>query len=176
MSREHSLTLVAQETVTKSGDLAARSSKANKEARLVERKVCFVSEAATWEGRADSCPKTDSPPPPPPTDNQRARAFTDRGRGLHAETAESALTVIFKWSGSGLNSFILIVFSTVNLQFQGQFVPISLRPILRIVAAYVMLQPGHHVVNFFHLVGISASIRQLTGYGSEYDLQPLRRD
>ena len=29
----------------------------------------------------------------PPTDNQWARTFIDRGRGLHAETAPSALTV-----------------------------------------------------------------------------------
>ena len=32
------------------------------------------------------------------------------------------------------------------------------------------LQLGHHVVNFFHLVGVSVSTRQLTGYGSEYYL------
>ena len=38
----------------------------------------------------------------------------------------------------GLTSVILIVLSTVNLQFQGRFVPISLRSVLGIVAAYVM--------------------------------------
>ena len=32
----------------------------------------------------------------------------------------------------------LACLSTVNLQFPGRFVPISLRPILRIVAAHVM--------------------------------------
>ena len=32
----------------------------------------------------------------PPTDSQWARAFIDRGRGLHAITAQSALTVILK--------------------------------------------------------------------------------
>ena len=38
------------------------------------------------------------------------------------------------------------------------------------------LQSGHHVVNFFHLVGVlsvdtqKVSTRQLTGYGSEYYL------
>ena len=42
------------------------------------------------------------------------------------------------WSRCGLISVILIVSSTVNLQFPDQFVPISLRPVLRIVAAYVM--------------------------------------
>ena len=60
------------------------------------------------------------------------------GRGLHAETAQSALTVVLKLVISGLTSVILIVLSTVSLQFQGQFVPVSLRPILRAVASYVM--------------------------------------
>ena len=32
----------------------------------------------------------------------------------------------------------MTVVRTVNLQFQGRFVPISLRPILRILAAYVV--------------------------------------
>ena len=32
----------------------------------------------------------------------------------------------------------MIVLSTIKLQFQGLFVPISLRPVLGIVAAYVM--------------------------------------
>ena len=35
-------------------------------------------------------------------------------------------------------SLILIVFNTVNLQFQGWFVPVSLRPFFRIAAPYVM--------------------------------------
>ena len=30
------------------------------------------------------------------------------------------------------------------------------------------IQSGHHVVNFFYLVGVSVSKRQLTGYESEY--------
>jgi len=30
------------------------------------------------------------------------------------------------------------------------------------------LQSGHHVVNFFHLVGVLVSIRQPTEHGSEY--------
>ena len=37
----------------------------------------------------------------------------------------------------GLTSIVLIILSTINLQFQDWFVPISLRPILRIVAVYV---------------------------------------
>ena len=46
----------------------------------------------------DACTKTDSLTPT--TDKQQARAFIDKGKGLHAETAQSALTVILKlWSG-----------------------------------------------------------------------------
>ena len=32
------------------------------------------------------------------------------------------------------------------------------------------LQTDHLVDNFFYLVGVSVSIRQITGYGSEYYL------
>ena len=73
------------------------------------------------------------------TDNQAVGgAFIDGGRGLRAETAQSALTVILKLVISGLTSVILIVLTAVNLQFQGQFVSHFLRPVLKIVAAYVM--------------------------------------
>ena len=50
------------------------------------------------------------------------------------ETAPSS----YNWSCSGLISVILIVSKAVIFQFQGQFIPVSLRPVLRIVAAYVM--------------------------------------
>ena len=50
---------------------------------------------------------------------------------------QSALIVILKLVISGLTSIIWIVLDTVSVQFQGPFVPISLRPVLRIVAAYV---------------------------------------
>ena len=74
----------------------------------------------------------------PTPDNQGARAFIDRRRGLHAETIQSALTVILKLVIGGLTSLILLVLGTVNLQFQVRFVSISLRPFLAIVAAYVV--------------------------------------
>ena len=51
--------------------LAAHRSKANKEARLVERKVCFILDPGNWGwGRADVCPKAN-----PPHNNQGARAL-----------------------------------------------------------------------------------------------------
>ena len=69
--------------------------------------------------------------PPPPPDNQWAKAFVDGGRGIHAETVQSSLTVILKLVLGGLTSIILVVLSTVILQFQGQFAPVSLRLILQ---------------------------------------------
>ena len=57
------------------GSPAACHSKASKQARLVERKVCFISDAGNWAGGrrvADICPKTDSTP-----DKQGVRAFMD---------------------------------------------------------------------------------------------------
>ena len=74
----------------------------------------------------------------PLTGNQGARALIDRKRGLHAETAQSSLTVIFKFVFSGLTSVILVVLDMVNLQFPVWFLSISLRPVLGIVAPHVM--------------------------------------
>ena len=67
---------------------------------------------------------------------------------------------------------ILIVLSTVNLQHQGQLVPILLRQILGIVQAIDLvllnmeqlmswLQSGHHAVSFFQLMVVIISARQL---------------
>ena len=72
------------------------------------------------------------------TDNRGPRAFVGRGRGLRAETAQSALTVVLKSVIGGLTSVILIVLGTAHRHFQGQFVSISLRPVLGIGAAYVV--------------------------------------
>ena len=85
----------------------------------------------------DICPKADSPL----LAISGARAFIDRneGRGrLHADTKQSSLTLIFRLAIGGLTSVILIVLGTVNLQFQDPFVLTSLRPVLRIVAVYVV--------------------------------------
>ena len=124
---------------------AAHHSKANKEARLVERKVCFISDVGNWGWRvADTCPKSNFAPAP--DSGSFYRQSIGGGRGLHAETAQSSLTVIFTLVISGLTSITLVVLGSVNLQFRGALVPISLRPILGTVAAEV--QSGHHVVNF----------------------------
>ena len=115
-------------------------------------------------GRTDVCPKV----VPPPLTTRGARAFIDWGRGLHAETAQSALTIIFKLVTGGLTSFILIVLNTVNLQFQGQLFTFLWGQFLKLWQLMSQLQSGHRVVSVFHLVGVSVSIRQLTAYGSEY--------
>lgn len=70
--------------------------------------------------------------------NQWARAFIHEVRRLHAETHSHLWQLSWNWLCGGLTSVILLVLSTVPLQFQGWFVPTSLRPVLRIVAAYVM--------------------------------------
>ena len=92
--------------------------------------LVWMPASGGWDGRrrVDFYPKSD-----PTSDDQWARAFTDRGRGLHVKTAQAALTVLLKLVISGLISAILIALNTVNLQFQGQFPPISLRPVLRTV-------------------------------------------
>ena len=59
--------------------LTTRCPKANKQARLVERKVCFFSDASNLGVRTDICPKANSP----------HRTFIvwgwGTGGGLHAE-------------------------------------------------------------------------------------------
>ena len=88
---------------------------------MVERTVCFILDASNW-GQGNCCPKTDTL-----LYSQGEIVFIDRGRGLYAETAESAQSSR-NWS-CVLTSIILIL-STINLQFQCRFVPISLRPVL----------------------------------------------
>ena len=54
---------------------AACHSKANKQARLLERKIFFISDATSWGGKkADICPKVNFTPNPT-IDNQWARDF-----------------------------------------------------------------------------------------------------
>ena len=101
--------------------------------------------------RGESCPNTYSL-----LGQSGARAFIDRGEGALCRnstvSSDSHLRI------SGLTTIILIAFSTVNLS-QGRFVPMFLRPVLRIVAASMSwLQSGYHGVNFFHLRGVSVSM------------------
>ena len=63
----------------------------------MERKVCFILD--TSNGEWGKTPVQRLAFPLPPHDNQWARTFIDRGRGLHAETAQSALTGIISKRG-----------------------------------------------------------------------------
>ena len=129
----------------------------------------FISNAGSWgRGRvADICPKADSPPP----GNQRGKSSYRQsvGGGLYAEIAQSSLTVIFKLVTGGVTSVILVFLGAVNHQFQGLFFPHfseansencgSSCPEYSLVIMYLTSPPG-----------VLVSIRQLTGYGSEYYL------
>ena len=57
----------------------AQHSKAGKQARLVERKVCFISDAGNWgwRGVVDVCPNPNSPL----LATRGARTFIDRNGG-----------------------------------------------------------------------------------------------
>ena len=127
-------------------NLATHPSKAKKDTRLVEKErkgkesvlyfVCWhlVCEVGLCHPKANST-----------TDSQWAINFIDKERGIHAETAQSAyshLEMDHLWP----DHVILIVSSTVNLQFHGRFVSISLRSVLRTWQLTSWLQPGHRAV------------------------------
>ena len=71
------------------------------------------------------CPKAYSPSPQQ-AGGESFYTWSCQGGGgvLHAETAQSALTVIFRLVIGGLTSVILILLGAFNHQFQGPFVPI----------------------------------------------------
>ena len=126
--------------------------KANKGVRLVERKVCFISEAGNLSlggggvGRVGrTCVQR---PTSRPCWQSVGKSFYRRREGLYVETAQAALTGILNLVIGGLTSVLLMVFSTVSLQFQGRFVPISLMPVLELWQLMSWLQSGHRVVNF----------------------------
>ena len=73
-----------------------------------------INRTGWWKGEEGGWQTSVQRPTSLPTDKQGVRAFIDRGEGLHAETAPSSLTVIFKLIISGLTSIILIVLGTVN--------------------------------------------------------------
>ena len=86
----------------KVGGLAAHCPKANKQARLVKRKVCSISDASSCE-TGQTCPKANSLLPSSLNRQSWGRGATWR-----------SCTVIFKLV-SGLTSVTLVVLSTVNI-------------------------------------------------------------
>ena len=117
------------------GCLAARHSKANKQARLEERKICFISDAGNWRGGWQPSVQR----PTPPSDKQAVRAFTEKvGEGgttctKSAVIPNSPLQVGHQWSDQHHLGCSRCSFSVL-----GALVPNSLRSILRIVAAQVL--------------------------------------
>ena len=108
----------------------------------------FQMQATGGEGCGHPS-KANSPPTPTPWQAGSESIYRQsQGRGQHAETAQSSLTVIFKLVTGGLPSSVLVALGTVNLQFRGALVPISLQSVLRTVAAHVLVWSGHRVVNF----------------------------
>ena len=99
---------------------------------LVGRQVNFISDASNWAGRADTYPTSHSP-----IDNQ-GKSFYRQKESYMRKQCRQLQTVIWKLVIGGLTSVILVILGTVNLQFQGRFVLISLKLILGTVAAYVM--------------------------------------
>ena len=94
---------------------AANHSKASIKARLVQRKVCFISDAGNcWGWWWTSVQGPTLPTPWQEEGESFYRQSWSWGR-LYAETAQSSLTGIFKLVISGLNSIILVVFSSVQL-------------------------------------------------------------
>ena len=106
--------------------------KANKQARLVDRKACFTSEVGNWgvERGWTSLQRLT-----PPTGNEWGESFHRQRQRAPCRNAQSALTAIFRLVSSGLTSVMLLVSGTANLQLQGWFISVSLRAVLRIVAA-----------------------------------------
>ena len=104
--------------------LSACRSEVSEEARLVERKVCFILDASTWGGGRMDLLIT------------HGQSFYRQREGATCRnstvSSDSHLETGHWWSDlCHLDGFSI-------LQFQGLFVSISLRPILRIVAACVM--------------------------------------
>ena len=118
----------------------------------MERKVCVILVAGNWgSGRQMLVQRSTTPQPL----IIRAQELLQTEGGAPCRAPQSTLTLIFKFVTSSLTSIILMVSCTVSFQFQVQFISISFRPVLRIVATMSWLQSGHCVINFFHLVEIS---------------------
>ena len=110
-------------------------SKDNKEARLVERKVCFILDASNrGRGRVDTCPKADSPTLLTISGQECSR--TEGGTPHRNNTVSSDCHLVIGPQRSEQHHPDCLKY--VNLQFQGRLVPTSLRPVLGIVAAYVI--------------------------------------
>ena len=140
--------------------------KTSKQTRSVARKVCFISGAGksgVWRV-ADICLKADSSRCLPfQTGGESFYRQSGRG-GLHAETAQSSSNWLsMVWPAPSWLFSIQLIFSSRAHLFPflcGHFSDWgSSCPGYSLVTMYLTSPPG-----------VSVSIRQLTGYGSEYYL------
>ena len=106
---------------------------------ILEKQVLAWKERLLYSGgqqlgeKLDSCPKE-----PTPHCWSRGKSFSRGVSGmyrwredLHAECHSQLPQSSWNWLCSGLLSIILIVLSTLSLQFQGRFISISLRSVYR---------------------------------------------
>ena len=145
--------------LTKNRGLTACRSKSNKEAKLVERKVCFILEAGNLEcagvggwGMWGSYSKADSCPTQPPTISRQELLEVKRGGRLHAETAVSSAWPLELTVGCLISIYLTV---KVQLIFSSR---INLFPLLwgwffKLPQFMLWLQSGHHVPTSwaFHL-------------------------
>ena len=110
----------------------------------------------------------------PSTDSQWGGSFIDRRRGLHSEAAESTLLVIVKLVIRGLTCVILV--DGVQLIFSSRSVCFHFSEAISQNCCSFCRGCSLAIMQLTSPPGVSVSIRQLTGYGSEYYLQPLRRN
>ena len=120
--------------------LAARCSKANKQTRLVEGKVCFISDGGNLAGGWMSVQR-----PAPHHWQSVGKLFYRQTEGATFRNSMVSSDSHHQIGHQRSDLCYLGWLGTINLQFQGLFVSISLRPFLRIMS---WIQSGHPVVNF----------------------------
>ena len=118
--------------------------------RLVEKKVCFILEASNQ--RADSCPKAICGQALLKGEFQ---GCLGRGRGYMQKQHSQLWQSSGNWSRCDLISVILIVLSTVNLQFQGWLFSHFCEASSENCGSLMLWQGFGLCVNVFHLLGVS---------------------
>ena len=116
--------------------LAACPLKAN--TGKLERKACIVQEVSNLGRRWMHIQKPT--PSCQPGSKSYSRGVSVVEGGHYMQNSSQLRQSSWNWSCSGLISVFLIILGTVNLQLQGQFVPISLSLLLKMVqngASYV---------------------------------------
>ena len=122
---------------TKSAGLAACHSKALKEARLVERKVCFILDASNPRVGVGGRTPVQRPTAPPRWQPVGKSFYRQREGATGRNSTVSSdrhLEIGHRWS----DQRHLDCFKYNSSSLPGLVCPIFLRPILGIVAAYVM--------------------------------------